>query len=281
MVAAPCHKIMGRKMDPLYFKSYLINAVHAVLVIVGLIILLYNLVVKRNRLQAGLTNRIAYYTFALLFIPIIVDSVFDIVTEYKSIKMTNVSMIIITAGLVLTTAFNALYFVSYMKIYKLCTANYQLILERDDDADEKVRRRRDWSGFFNVYLFINLIGSLLFASGLLLITFIMRLWTSNDHATNLETDLSVWAALAAAIHIPFIIVDYLYFHCYTGPVIMPYFLSAFVALGMMMNFYNTVDASERVTMILFFITIGLAVLKYIAFNEIGPKHMLNSYKKRV
>lgn len=281
-------------IQPLYFKSFLVNVVHCTIASVAALILFYNLMTKSSRFQAGITNRMSYYSLLLLFIPILLDSVFDIVTDYKPEHFQNITMGMYMGTMVLFTMFIAFYCISYAKIYSMCNGYSPLnnpkisddeivppYENEDEERSDKNTSRKSLylSRFLNVYLYINVIWSLLTSSLLLTLTYGMRLWTFNDDSLKLELDLSVWSCIAIALHVPIVVYDFFFFDCYTGPIILHYLTSAAIGFGMMMNFYNMTLAAEKVTLILVMICIVLTVIKFIAFNERGPKHMLSMNKR--
>lgn len=104
--------------NAMYFKTILINVWYAVLVCMVLTPYFYNM--RMIKIVAPHTNLAALILYPVLFIPILVDCIVDVVTEYKPGKTSESVSILLAVAMTLIAFFGMFYVISYRKIFTQC-----------------------------------------------------------------------------------------------------------------------------------------------------------------
>ena len=100
---------MASSSNPFYFKSHLINFYHMTLALMGLGIIIYNAI--NRRICKKYTSKTALIINGFLGIPIIIDSLYDVITRYKANNFSPVALIILTVIMFILAILSIAFFI--------------------------------------------------------------------------------------------------------------------------------------------------------------------------
>lgn len=99
--------------NPYYFKSHIVSFYYALLMIIGLGIIIYNVI--NRRICKKYTSKTALIINGSLGIPIIVDSMYDIITKFKADNFSPAALITLMVIMFILSILAIIFFVQTAK----------------------------------------------------------------------------------------------------------------------------------------------------------------------
>lgn len=290
--------------NPMYFKTAIFNVWCAILTLFTLSIYFYN--IRHVDIVASGINTFATIALPLLFVPILVDNIHDISTNFEVENLSSGVQIFILILMIIVSAFSILYVLSYKTIFTQCVelscydgyislndqkrkAYAELVTSAVDDDDDyeqlpantkakidkyQALRRTDWFAVMNLHLMVNVIWAAAMTNTILTIVYLMRTWTLNDTNINREVDVAVCAGFVMIVFALTIIYDFFFFRTYTYSIFMHYIAVFIYAVSLMIEFRGIVGVEEAVTLVLMGLSAAATVVKFRAGVEFHERKFL-------
>ena len=200
--------------NPFYFKTRLVNWFHALFGLVSLLMVMYNIIYRKE----GRLDKLNYTSMmitAVLAIPLVVDNVYDVAISYDPAKFSLAALITILVAMILMFILGAIY---ARYISKQCVSTYECKLANGysrlaTNTTRKMKKIADFkrSHFFvNVVVFANVLMGLVVFSGIMTAQYTLRIVSMEDKNTIREMDALYSTLVLLGMHLVFLVFDVLF-----------------------------------------------------------------------
>ena len=282
----------------MYMKTILVNVWVIILVIIAAAIHIFN--VKKASTVASGSNAFACFTFPLLIIPAIVDSIVDLLTKMEPANLNKAGMIFVMILMIIVAIFGCLYAISYQRIMTQCVElsclDYQPLngdegeQDYEDEGENDHRNldssssrrtralyRTDWFTIVNIYAITNTIWGFVSHNLILALLYVMRVWTIHDSNINRGADVATAAGISGILLLAIIVYDWFVFRSYSYAIFVHYITFIVFSMSLMVEFHKAVGLEEALNFVLLLISSAALVVKIVA----GIRYREARYKKTV
>ena len=272
--------------NPLYFKTVLVPILAVwPLTLITLAIYLYN-IFSKNMINTYRVS-IKMNFFPMLLFPIIIDNVYDYVSnvDVKKYDSKTLVFLIVLQGILgfFSMIFTLMYTWEAVKKGSSSLEEDEAVLytrlKTSEEGDEgavnlpsNLRFPGRWKTIMNEYLTMNVVWGLTINNLMLFIVYVMRYITYNDNMLMREIDVTAISLAIGLVLIPLVIIDiWLFAYPATASLSMHYYILAVYAINFTVEYYNALLSVSPAPALTILVAFLFFVIKLMAFSQLGRK----------
>ena len=281
--------ILTAPTNPYYFKSHILNFYYMCVAMVGIGILIFN--AFNRRICRKYTSKTALVIHGFLGVPIIVDSIYDIVTDYSADNFSPAALITILCVMAIVAILSVGFFIHSARRCNPTLAckkkgGYQA-LKSTSDADAKKTEKRDREKKLiypiNMLLLVNVTAAMVLIIVVMTVTYIMRVVSYYDNNKVRELDCLYFAIIVIVHHILFALMDIFWRHTIIGVIFSHHLTLGMYLLSNVLDLHNQQKLIETVSLLGFLLlsiplmTISVAYFFVMKSNFFNVEPTIGSY----